>query len=155
MIWRGQLKAIMAIIAVAGLVISLAIYNTTGSVGPFFWLLVLIPLAALGFGILNTLSTAFRGKPLAYDIKIFDERLGPRIFLCRWEVLQVFLLHLQAASAQTAEGCGAPEQDFAPTAELNTLRRPESEGETRLPLSKIKSALRSGMTVSPSRLRSA
>lgn len=76
MIWRGQLKAIMAMIAVAGLVISLAIYNTTGSVGPFFWLLVLIPLAALGFGILNTLSTAFRGKPLAYDIKIFDERSG-------------------------------------------------------------------------------
>jgi hypothetical protein len=74
MIWRGQLKAIMAIIAVAGLAISLAIYNTTGSVGPFFWLLVLIPAAALGFGILNILSTAFRGKPLAYDVKIFDER---------------------------------------------------------------------------------
>ena len=76
MIWRGQLKAIMAMIAVVGLVISLAIYNTTGSVGPFFWLLVLIPVVALGFGILNTLSTAIRGKPLAYDIKIFDERSG-------------------------------------------------------------------------------
>jgi zinc-ribbon domain len=74
MIWRGQLKAIMTIIAIAGLVISLAIYNTTGSVGPFFWLMVLIPVAALGFGILNTLSTAVRGKPLVYDVKIFDER---------------------------------------------------------------------------------
>jgi predicted ferric reductase len=74
MIWRGQLKAIMGIVVVLGLVISVVIYNATDSVWPFFVLVILVPVVGLGFGILNTLSTAVRGKPLAYDVKIFDER---------------------------------------------------------------------------------
>jgi hypothetical protein len=77
MIWRGQLKAIMGIVVVLGLVISVVIYNATDSVWPFFVLVILVPVVGLGFGILNTLSTAIRGKPLAYDVKIFDERLSP------------------------------------------------------------------------------
>jgi hypothetical protein len=77
MIWRGQLKAIMGIIVVLGLVISVVIYNTTDSVWPFIVLVILVPVVGLGFGILNTLSTAVRGKPLVYDVKIFDERPSP------------------------------------------------------------------------------
>lgn len=73
MIWRGQIKAILAIIVVVGLVITFE----TRSPWPFVVLLVLVPVVSVGFGIVNTLSTAFRGRPLIYDVKIFDQRQGP------------------------------------------------------------------------------
>jgi len=66
MIWRGQIKAIMAIIVVVGLAISFS----WRSPWPFLVLVVLVPVVLLGMGTLNTLSTAFRGKPLIYDVKV-------------------------------------------------------------------------------------
>jgi hypothetical protein len=66
MIWRGQIKAIMAIVVVVGLGITFA----TGSPWVFLGLVILIPVAGLILGIVNTISTAFSGKPLIYDVKI-------------------------------------------------------------------------------------
>ncbi|MGA2113561.1 MAG: zinc ribbon domain-containing protein [Bryobacteraceae bacterium] len=74
MIWSGQIKAIVGIVVFIGLIISFVIYSATDGVWPFFVLLVLIVAASLGMGILNTLSTAFTGKPFVYDVKVFDER---------------------------------------------------------------------------------
>jgi len=65
----------LAIIVVVGLVITFA----TGSPLPFVGLLVLIPVASLGLGTVNTLSTAFRGKPVVYDVKIMPTDNPPSV----------------------------------------------------------------------------
>ncbi len=70
MIWRGQIKAIMAIVVVVGLGITFA----TRSPRVFLGLVILVPVAALVLGIVNTISTAFSGKPLIYDVKIMQTK---------------------------------------------------------------------------------
>lgn len=72
MIWRARFNALFSIAAILGFVICIAVYDRTRSVWPFLLLAVLILAARFGFELLNTLATALTGKPLAYEVKIFD-----------------------------------------------------------------------------------
>jgi len=74
MIWRGQYTAILALIFIAGVVVSFIME----SVEPGFAALTFVILAHVGVGVINLLFRAFLGRPLVYDVKIMSDDRGAK-----------------------------------------------------------------------------
>jgi hypothetical protein len=72
MFWLGRLNAILAIVAVIGLVLAFAIDGPAAAMG---WLIIMFVLR-VGIRILDTIWTATTGNPLFYHTKILDPRRG-------------------------------------------------------------------------------
>ncbi|MGE5546841.1 MAG: hypothetical protein ACM33T_08090 [Solirubrobacterales bacterium] len=72
--WVGQYNAILFLVLVASAGIAYLAGDFTIAAGGFFLVLML----RLGVGVLNTLSKAFRGKPLIYMVRIEHGKEGSK-----------------------------------------------------------------------------
>lgn len=64
--WVGQYNAILLLLLVASGGVAYLVGDFNILAGTFFLLILL----RMGVGVLNTLSKAFRGKPLIYTVRI-------------------------------------------------------------------------------------